>query len=141
MKDRKRKGTGEEDEERMGRDGKMVEDFELLQDRIGVAVSGEEGAKLLAIPTVASSSGENQAAVVLQAVKDWQLEDRIVALSFDTTASNTGKHVRTCVILERLLNRKLMCPACRHHVLELLLRRVGTTVFGNTTGPTNKDFK
>ncbi len=122
-------------------DGKIVEDFKRLQDRIGVVVSGEGGAKLLAIPAVVSSSGENQAAVVHQAVLDWHLEDGIVALSFDTTASNTGKHVGTCVILERMLNKKLMWLACRHHVLELLLRRVGATVFGKTTGPSNKDFK
>ena len=111
-------------------DGKIVENLEGLKDRIGVVVSKEGDAKLLAVPTVDSSSGENPAAAVHQAVLDWELGDCIVDLSFDTTASNTGKHVGTCVILERFLNRKLMWLACRHHVLELLLRRVGTTVFG-----------
>ena len=56
-------------------DGKIVEHFELLKDRIGVVVSSDGETELLAIPRVDSSSGENQAAVVHQAVLDWQLED------------------------------------------------------------------
>jgi len=58
-----------------------------------------------------------------------------VAMSFDTTSSNSGRKKGAAVLLEKLLGRNLLYLACRHHILELVVSNVFTTLFGKSTGP------
>ena len=106
-------------------DGKIVEEFlALKQGRIGVIITGgehERSGKLLGIHYVPSSSGLNQANSVFNLAKEWYCADEVVGMVFDATASNTGKHAGTAVILERRFKRKLMWIAYRHHNFELVL--------------------
>ena len=72
--------------------------------------------------------------------------DRVVGLSFDTTASNTGCEQGACVRIERHLKRSLLWLACRRHVLELHIKHVSKEVAENvsgraTSGPKNLLFK
>jgi hypothetical protein len=62
-------------------------------------------------------------------------------MCFDTTASNTGRLKGACTILERILGRELLYLACRHHILEVMLRDVFECKFGSTTGPQPDIFK
>ena len=92
-------------------DGKIVEEFfHNKTDRIAVIITdsecSEKKEKLLAINKVDSSTGVNQANVVLDALCDWKLQNNIVGMCFDTTASNTGIHSGAAVILERGLEEK-----------------------------------
>ena len=70
-----------------------------------------------------------------------QLTDHVLGLVFDTTASNTGWKIGTCVLLEKLLCKKLMMLACRHHFYERILSAVYRAIFGPTSGPDNADFE
>jgi hypothetical protein len=47
----------------------------------------------------------------------------ITALSFDTTASNTGVRNSAFFLLEKAIGRNLLNLACRHHVHELLVKK------------------
>ena len=52
------------------------------------------------------------------------LEDRIVVMCFDTTASNTGCKGGVCIKLEAELGNDHLSLACRHHVSEIVLEKV-----------------
>lgn len=69
-----------------------------------------------------SSSGKNQASAVSSGLDDWNLNDKVKIMCCDTTASNTGRLNRTCMLLEQKLEKELILFACRHHVCELVLK-------------------
>ena len=58
------------------------------------------------------------------------LDKKIVALSFDTTASNTGMVRSVCVRIDQDLGGNLLCLACRHHTHEIILKYVFEDCFG-----------
>ena len=95
---------------------------------------------MLAVPVVADGKGRTQAQATAEALADWDCEENVVALCFDTTASNTGRVQGAVVQLEAMLGRQLLHFACRHHVLELVVGAVATKLFGKTTSPTDPMF-
>jgi hypothetical protein len=127
-------------------DGKLLENFtntantDEKVERIAVAVTGMEVSKILGIPKAISGTGAAQADIVFNLLKEWDLVDCIIGMSFDTTSSNTGIRNGACVILERLLGKKLLYLACRHHILELVVENVFKIYFGTTTSPDVKFF-
>ena len=64
------------------------------------------------------------------ALNNWGCAEKIVAVGFDTTASNTGVHRGACVFLQQYLQRQLLWLACRHHIAELILRAAFDAIFG-----------
>lgn len=104
-------------------DGKMMEDLTSLEhvDRLPILIScaGEE--QLLGVPKLPKGSGEAQAKAVMDCLEDWGLVERVKALSFDTTASNTGRKGGTCALIEAMMDTNLLFLACRHHVMELVI--------------------
>ena len=123
-------------------DGKLMADLTGSDhvDRLPVLVSGNGVSQLLNVAR-STGTGEDQARAVVDALKDWNLEDRIVGLSFDTTSSNTGRHSGACVIIEQKLGKDLLHFACRHHILELVAGAAFTTLLGSTSGPEVLLFK
>jgi len=81
------------------------------------------------------------AKTVVRTLEDWDLTERISGMSFDTTASNTGRNNGACVLIEQQLTKDLLYFACRHHVLELLLAAAFRTVMEATSGPNVTLFK
>ena len=125
-------------------DGKLLSD--LLgesKERLAVLVSGapeySEG-KLLGVPTLLDSTGKSQANASYDLLDVWELTDNVVALVFDTTASNSGIHKGAATLLEQRLEKKLFYLACRHHVLELVVGAVWKLLFGKALGPDNQLF-
>ncbi|XP_015121856.1 uncharacterized protein LOC107044480 [Diachasma alloeum] len=110
-------------------------------DRLPVLNSGIEGDQLLGVPKLERGSGEEQANAIFKCPKDWEYLDDICAMVFDTTASNTGSTNGPCVLLEQLLARNLLHLACRHHVLELLLKSAFEASMRPTSGPNILIFK
>lgn len=118
------------------------DELDLPEHRQAVLISGsgcEEG-KLLSVPVVADGTGREQAQATLRALDDWNIHDQVQGLCFDTTASNTGRLQGAMVRLESALGRRLFRLACRHHVLELVVKAVATSLFGGSTGPSNPLF-
>ena len=113
-------------------------------DALSVLVSGppnhKEG-KLLGVQQLERGSGKAQAEATYDLLEVWNLEEKIQALVFDTTAANTGWNRGAAKILESLLGRKLFYNACRHHVYELVIGAVHKSLFGESSAPENPHFK
>ena len=121
-------------------DGTTLEDYaskkDFLCNRLAIILSSGGNSKLLGIPKVAKQTGVIEGAAVYEALLDWHVEKNIMAMCFDTTASNTSTSVGVCAILELKLNRHLLHFACRHHILELLVGAAfKATVEPSTSGP------
>src|SRR5215469_8117551 len=111
------------------------------RERIAIAISYGHKEQLLGVPITANSYGEEQAIAVYECLYEWGLPNTVKAMCFDTTASNTGRLKGACVILEQMLGRELLYLACRHHILEIMLRGVFDKKMGSTTGPHPDIFK
>lgn len=118
-------------------DGKLLPD--LLKkdkvDRIAILVScgGEE--QLIGVPGLENSKGNTQARAIFTEVNDWGLISRIEGMCFDTTSVNTGCWNGVCTFLEQLFDKELLYLACRHHILEIMLKSIFDCVMGSTTAP------
>lgn len=72
-------------------DGKLLPDDDKQKvDRLPVIISDVRGTtKLLGVPKIPAGTGEATSTAVMQSLIDWELLDKVVGMSFDTTASNT----------------------------------------------------
>jgi hypothetical protein len=104
-------------------------------DRIAVVVSGLQTEKILGIPKALSGTGKAQATATYNLLVSAKKVDDVVAMSFDTTASNSGKIKGACKLLEQLIGRNLLYFACRHHVYEIIAQAAFVSVVGQTTSP------
>lgn len=118
-------------------DGKIVPDLtgRLKVDRIAVLVSYGGTAKFLGAPKIESGTGQNIAKAVYSVLVDWNVAERVVASSFDTTSTNTGLNNGACYHLDKLLGRRLIQLACRHHTHEIVLKNVFEKKHGKTSAP------
>lgn len=103
-------------------DGKLLKAQYLpdKENRLAVIVTGYEVEKLLGVPVTENGTGEAEAEAVHERLEFWNLSDKVQAMSFDTTKSNTGEKIGACTLLESKMKKKLYYLACRHHVMELL---------------------
>ena len=125
-------------------DGKIVPESDGgggSVDRLPVLVSGGGVAKLLAVPKLPSGRAQDCAQAVLTALEDWELEERVRGLCFDTTAVNSGLVNGACTLIEQKLDRPVLHLACRHHVYELVLEKAFSTCLGVSSGPDIQLFK
>ncbi|XP_058830268.1 uncharacterized protein LOC131689300 [Topomyia yanbarensis] len=123
-------------------DGKILEDIVGMEyvDRLPVMVSTKEIIQLLGVPKFVSGTRENQANAAFQQLQEWGLAERVCAMGFDTTATNTGMNKGACIRLERMLGRELLWLACRHHVLELLVSAAWDTLLAASSSPNVTTF-
>ncbi|KAK3910236.1 polyprotein [Frankliniella fusca] len=105
-------------------------DEKVKADRLPVVVTGKGTEKLLGIPELKHGSGESIASAVVSLLREWDLQEKVFGLVFDTTSTNSGRWGGACVLIQQKLNKELLELACRHHVLELVLG----AVFENTVG-------
>lgn len=110
-------------------------------DRLAIIVTSEGKEQLLGIPEISSSTGQDQAMAVYEEVTNWNLEKKIQALCFDTTASNTGRINGACINIEKMFDRDLLYLPCRHHIFELVLKSCFEVLMGTGSGPDINLFK
>ena len=92
-------------------------------ERVAVLFSGGNQIatpKLLGIPTAPDATGKSQKDEVVKLLRDWKLEQNLIGIVFDTTASNTGVRSGCAVLLEKEFNKPLLWLACRHCTLGTL---------------------
>lgn len=87
------------------------------------------------------ATGVSQKDAVIKMLDSWQVTDNVVALVFDTTASNTGIRNGCAVLIEKEINRSLLWLACRHHVYEVHMKNIWQDLSGKTVGPDELLFK
>lgn len=75
-------------------------------------VTGHEVEKILSIPKVAKVTGELVAQAASECLREWNLVENVIGMSFDTTASNTGHLNGVCVLLEQKLGKNMLWLAC-----------------------------
>ncbi|KAG0728657.1 hypothetical protein GWK47_003670 [Chionoecetes opilio] len=125
-------------------DGKLLPslaDGRSLEERVAVLVSGEDTEELLGVPVSADGTGQAVAETVLKLVRESSLEGNIIGMAFNTTAANTGMVQGACIRIERALERPLVWLACRHHILEVVLKDVFEACMGPSSGPNIALFK
>lgn len=108
-------------------DGKLLPALNVRdskEERLPIVITYGDCEKIIAVPKLKNSSGKEQALAVHNGLVDWNVEDKVQFLCFDTTASNTGRFNGACVLLEQKMNRELFYLPCRHHIYELVLRSV-----------------
>lgn len=93
----------------------------VKQKKLAVVLSNSKEAKLLDVETVADGSADTHVQVILRVMEDWNVQENIVSMCFDTEAVNTGRISGVCVQMEHRLARELLHLACRHHVYEIFL--------------------
>ena len=131
-------------------DGKLIQDVTgTPQEHEAILVSGSphylEG-KLLSVTKLVdedgqpTSTGEAQALAVLVQLREWGVDKNIMALVFDTTASNSGVHRGATVRLQSALDRPVFFLACRHHVSELIIKACWYSLFEDDLSPDCKFF-
>ena len=127
--------------------GKAVTEFTdgspLNQERIAVIVSSPslQYPQVLGVPPAKSSKGVDQLGVVVKLLEEWQLKEFIMAIGFDTTASNTGVHAGAVTLAEEYIGQPCMWSACQRHINELHIKHASERVFGPTSSPSDKLFK
>lgn len=104
-------------------------------DRIAILVSYDGTSKFLSATAVEPSTGENIATAVRDALVSWNIIDRVGAMSFDTTSSNTGSKSGATVFIQNFLERKLIQLPCRHHMYEIVLKSVFEVKYSATSAP------
>ena len=79
--------------------------------------------------------------MVSKLLVEWRLVDRVKAMCFNTTASNTGHRNGACVLLEQKLDKDMLYLACRHHIFEIVQVSVFKESMGMSSGPDIAIFK
>lgn len=107
-----------------------------IVDRLAVIITQQTGAQLIGIPKIQRGTGLAMAEAIFDLLVNWNIAENIVGMSFDTTSTNSGMQNGACVILERLLGRRLLWLACNHHVFEIMLRTAFDSKFGQSSAST-----
>ena len=121
-------------------DGKQLEEFsggiKATKERLSVLVSSPDldHAQVLGAVALDGQTGNEIFVGVIQLLEDFGLTDRIIGMSFDTTASNTGVRQGACARLENDLTRALLWLACRRHVMELHIKHVAKVIGEKISG-------
>jgi hypothetical protein len=107
----------------------------VKHDRLAILVSCGDKDQLLGIPISRSGLAKDERDAVMNAVREWDLTECIVAMCFDTTSTNSGRVGGVCVLVEQALGKELLHLACRHHVFELVLGAAFEEALGHAKTP------
>ena len=125
-------------------DGKIIQ---LLsgetEDRLAIALSAPNviPGQFLASPVIPAGTGLCMSNAVHELTAEYGLRDKVRAVVFDTTASNTGCWRGSVTIFEKQLGRPILWLACRHHIIELHIKHANETLRGPSKGPEDGLFK
>lgn len=89
---------------------------------------------------VSGKKGIDVANSVYKLIHDWELDEFVTSLCFDTTYVNSGRKLGAAIKLERKLGKQLQFFPCRHHIYELHLRLVYEFYMGETKSDVVKLF-
>ena len=79
-------------------------------DRLAVVASFPSGEgnipapQFLAAPLIPDSTGASMTRALIDVLQDWEIpQGRLIRMSWDTTASNTGRHIGSSTLFEQEL--------------------------------------
>ena len=85
-------------------------------------------------PEISDGTGDIMAKCLFKLVNDFELLNGVLALVFDTTASNTGWWKGSSTIFEAMLEQPWLWLACRHNISELFIKHVSIAICGEMKG-------
>ena len=93
-----------------------------------VVVGDAKQLKVLEVPRYAKAKDQSSGAIIakltMKLMQEWQCSDRIVNMTFDTTASNTGHLTAARIAIQDELQRAVLWSGCLHHIGEVILSHV-----------------
>ena len=106
-------------------DGKIIADITNTKESelLPIFVSEDVVNKLLGVQRLLSGKGEDVATAFVSCLEDWGVAERVVGMSFNTTASNTCVQCGACTCVQQRLRGYLFHLACRHHNLEIVAEK------------------
>ena len=104
-------------------DGKILPELtgKTSVDRLPILTTGAGITQLLGVSKLSSGTAEATAAAVYNLLEHWNVTNKVKAMCFDITASNSGQKNGACVLLEGKNKQNLLHLACRHYIYELVL--------------------
>ena len=113
------------------------------RERLAVVVSSplmriEQNNKdqFVCAPGIERASGRAQMEGAVEGLQELGVLERIMGLTYDTTASNSSVLVGTAALLEEEVGKALLKIPCRRHILDLFGKNLRKIVVGRaTTGP------
>ena len=88
-----------------------------------------------------SLTGKQLATTIYEALENWGLTEIVKAMCCDTTNVNLGHKNFASILLEEMLQRKLLYLPCRHLIYEIILRSISELKMPTSTGPNVPIFK
>ena len=124
-------------------DGKLIPKLtgKQKENRLPILVSGKGISQLFTVAKLSAGTGISQAKAAINALKDWQIDSQVPAMSCDTTSSNTGHLNGICINIEQSLNKQLLFFARHHHMLEMIIGAVFIACMGTSSEPDVPFFK
>ena len=118
---------------------------ESTEDRLCVIASfpgTEKNDQFLGSPQIPNGKGDSMRDAVIATQREWEIPDtNVIATCWDTTASNSGKHIGAAKLYDVSKGAAHLWLACRHHIGE---RHVTHANFAArnvaTSGPDDKLF-
>ena len=91
--------------------------------------------QFFAAPRIEAGTGSAMVDALLETIQSWHISrSHIVAMSWDTTSSNTGIRKGSATLFEEEMKRAILWLGCRHHIGELHIKHASIAVRGPTTG-------
>ncbi|KAE8738023.1 hypothetical protein FOCC_FOCC016504, partial [Frankliniella occidentalis] len=104
-------------------------------ERLPVIVTGKGVDQMLGGNIIHSGTGKAQSNRIFEDLCDWGCAEKVRVMCSDTTSSNTGHNIGAVVELEKVLGRKLLYLACRHHALEVIPKHLFEDMVENSSSP------
>lgn len=77
-------------------------------EKLPVIVTLKEGEQLLGVHSLGSGTGAAIGKAIVKCLTSWNGKNQVIAMVFDTTASNTGQKNGACALVERYLDKDLL---------------------------------
>ncbi|KAG8177771.1 hypothetical protein JTE90_010347 [Oedothorax gibbosus] len=124
-------------------DGKLVSHSSNKDaERLAVLISCGDEEQLIGVPEIENSKRLSQAKAVFSEINKWGAAEKNRGDVFRHYCCEYRLLERHVYFITTLFPKKhLLYLACRHHILELLLKAVFESKFGATTGPQPEMFK
>ena len=90
---------------------------------------------IVAIPKSVSGSGQAEANVTIEALKEEEIREEVKVIVFDTTSSNTSPIKGMVYFIEDYIDTGILQCGCRHHCSELICGKMWELIFGETSSP------
>ena len=90
---------------------------------------------IVAIPKSVSGSGQAEANVTIEALKEEEIREEVKVIVFDTTSSNTSPIKGMVFFIEDYIDTPILQCGCRHHCSELICGKMWELIFGETSSP------